>query len=105
MLARPSEILPQVDEGTPGPGSRGCLSPGDCPGVGIQSGVPGTSAPFSFSRDASFPAVTTLSFWGASLPPPHPLNGHPNIYSSLMPLALAGRLASPCGHIDGPFND
>ena len=55
MLTRPFCIIPQPDEGTVGPGSTGCLSPGDCPGMGIQSGVPGASAPFSISPDASFP--------------------------------------------------
>ncbi len=53
MLTRPFKIVPQPAEGTLGPGSTGCLSPGDCPGVGIQSGVPEASAPFSISRDAT----------------------------------------------------
>ena len=55
MLTRPFKIIPQSDGGTLGPRSTGCLSPGDWPGVGIQSGVPGAGAPFSISRDASFP--------------------------------------------------
>ncbi len=55
MLTRPFGILPQPDEGTLGPGSTGSPSPGDCPGMGIQSGVPVASGPFSISRDASFP--------------------------------------------------
>ncbi len=62
MLTRPFCIVPQPDEGTLGPGSTGCLSPGDCPGVGIQAGVPGASAPFSISPDASFTAEPSPSF-------------------------------------------
>lgn len=53
MLTRPFKIVPQPAEGTLGPGSTGCLSPGDCPGVGIQSGVLEASAPFSISGDAT----------------------------------------------------
>ncbi len=55
MVTRPFKIVPQPAEGTLGPGSTGCLSPETAGGVGILSGVPGPSAPFSISRDASFP--------------------------------------------------
>ena len=70
MLTRPFKIVPQSDEGTLGPGSTGWLSPGDCPGVSIQSGVPWASAPFSISCDASFLSEPTLGFRGAELPLP-----------------------------------
>ncbi len=70
MLTRPFKIIPQSDEGTLGPGSTGWLSPGDCPGVSIQSGVPWASAPFSISCDASFLSEPTLGFRGAELPLP-----------------------------------
>ena len=101
MLTRPFYIVPQPDEGTLGPGSTGCLSPGDCPGVGIQSGVPMASVPFSISHAAGLPAEPILSFQGAPLALRDPLSSHLNIYASLIPLALAERLAPHYGFIDG----